>query len=156
MLAKNVSEFSKEGNICLMGDFNCRMEDFLGDKYQNKNADRLRTFLKFSGLKILNKHFSYGVPTYVYHNNGQERSSIIDLCLVDGRLPVTNFKVLNRIMGLNPHTSHRIITCSLKTEGMVRSCEGRKERAFVIKHRRVSDFNRDLYSRSMFKSLFKI
>ena len=70
VLAKNVSEFSKEGNICLMGDFNCRIRDFLGDKCQNKNADRLHTFLKFSGLKILNKHFSYGVPTYVYHNNG--------------------------------------------------------------------------------------
>ena len=72
-------------------------------------------FLEYSGVSLVNKQFSPGVPTYEIA--GKKRS-LIDVCLTNAIHHIRSFVVLPIILGVSPQTCHKaikmVITNSLR------------------------------------------
>ena len=69
-----------------MGDSNARLGEFLNDldihrnPVSNKNEPLFQGFLEYTGLTLLNKKYSFGIPTYEIINR---KRSIIDFALIN-------------------------------------------------------------------------
>ena len=92
------AEFATHGKVFLIGDINARLGTLLNDKNlngqvisnPNNNKPLFMQFLEYSGLKILNLKYCYGVPTYEIPN---KKRSIIDLCLTNSPETVLDFEI---------------------------------------------------------------
>ena len=113
---KSFDRFSKLGKIFMLGDTNARLGSILDDRdingvlVSNKNKPLLLGFLDYTGLQILNKSFTKGIPTYEIV---ERKRSIIDVCLTNCISVVKNFQVLPLILGIDSHTCHKIIKLEL-------------------------------------------
>ena len=76
----------------------------------NINKTSSLGFLHHSGLIYLNGVYAKGHPTYEIANR---KRSIIDVGLTNHILSVRNFEVLPDVLGVNPHTCHKILKLTL-------------------------------------------
>ena len=91
VLRETFDKFSSLGKIYMMGGTNARLGSILRDRdihgtpISNRNKPLFLGFLEYTGLKIVNKYFALGVPTYEIL---QRKSSIIDMCLTNEMMNV--------------------------------------------------------------------
>lgn len=124
-LRSDVDKFMRDGEVFVLGDFNCRMA-FLGD--HDPNAIATAEFLAFKGgLEVLNPRFCFRVPTFVFEGREKKHTSIIDLALTSSLSAVSNFRILNEPLGSTRHSAHRAI-CLRVNFGLYAEPEERKLR----------------------------
>ena len=101
----------------MIGNSNARLGEFLndldihGNTVSNKIRPLFQGFLEYSGLTLLNKKHSFGIPTYEVIN---QRQSIIDFALTNSSDFVENFKIMPKNIGVSPQSCHKVLKLSIK------------------------------------------
>ena len=97
--------FFKNGKIFLEGSSNARLGEFLndldihGEPVFNKNKPMFLGLSEYSGPTLLNKKYSFGVPTYEVVNRKQSNA---DFALTHSEDLVENFKIMPKNLGVSP------------------------------------------------------
>ena len=116
VFSTTASKYLSLGKVFLVGDTNARLGPFLNDRNvhgqltTNLNKTLFLEFLEYTGLVVLNKLYSEGVPTYEIVNR---KRSIIDLCLTSSPESVVDFKVEPKPFGVNCQTCHRALSTTI-------------------------------------------
>ena len=133
-LRVKVDEHRKE-KIYMMGDSNARLGEFSGDRdihgktKNNKNKTLFMGLKQYTGLKLLNRIFEWGKPTYEIL--GRKRS-IIDVGLTNNLRQVISFEVKPHMLGANAQTAHKVIKLTIETKEEVQKCK--KEKIKKLRH----------------------
>ena len=129
-----VDKFAREKKtIFLLGDTNARLGACMndcnihGDIKTNRNKSLLMGFLRYTGMICLNRIFARGEPTYEIL--GKKRS-IIDVGITNNISGVKSFRVLPQILGVDAHTSHKILKLTISTKIENQDEGERKEEKF--------------------------
>ena len=85
-LIQSVCELRVTHDVIVMGDFNARTGQMVGDTATNENGPKFIDFVQACGLEILNRTHLFGKPTFVVHQKKGTKTSIVDYLLVDSRL----------------------------------------------------------------------
>ena len=110
-------KFSQKSKVFLMGDSNTRLGkvlndmDIHGNHVSNKNKPLFLGFLDYSGLTLLNRKYSFGIPTYEVMNR---KRSIIDFGMTNSDHLVENFEIIPTNFGVSPQTCHKVLELSIK------------------------------------------
>ena len=118
-LVESVNKLKTSHEIVVMGDFNSRIGEIVGDRKVNENGKKFINFLETTGLAMLNTDYFFGVPTFL--SADAEKSSIVDYVLVDSRLEdrIVEARVAPNDIG----SDHRAIVASLKLDGELHTFE---------------------------------
>ena len=107
ILCNSFEKFGCLGKVFILCDENARLGEFTNDRNingvlkKNKNCNLFTGFLEYTGLKLLNRSYAFGKPTYEIL---KEKRSIIDYGLTNAKSIVENFEVLPIHLGASPQT----------------------------------------------------
>ena len=152
-LSSDVLEFSGRGEVLLMGDYNARLGDFVGDRVTNAQEPHFMGFLEFHDLVLLNKTHAFGENTLHYVK--ENHCSIIDFALTSNTDSIQTFRVDKTVMGGTRHSAHKAIVCTVRGQLQNTPPHSPPRRRTKTPFNHINEKNVEKYSLSLIEELKK-
>ena len=150
-LNTTISSFRSQGHVILVGDFNSRLGQIIGDHVSNRNKVPFLNYLEEHCLVNLNVTHCYG--QYTIENLSNSSRSIIDYLLTD--LPtesIERHEILPIILGVSSQSAHHPLFSVLRKSVLYRPVV----RDYRPQWRAITDKNKDKFLSTLYKELGKL